>query len=69
MLNPILYSGRALSDLLRYQLTRCGIAERDLYAQMRLLDLEETRHSPLLNGPYTWRAIRPFSWEERISAP
>lgn len=53
MLNPILYTEKVLADFLRYQLTRYAFAERDLYAQMRsLLNLEETRHSPLLKGPY-----------------
>jgi ATP-dependent helicase YprA (DUF1998 family)/rubrerythrin len=53
MLNPILYTEKVLSDFLRYQLTAYAFADADLYAQMRrLLNLEETRHSPLLKGPY-----------------
>lgn len=53
MLNPILYTEKVLSDFLRYQLTTYAFADRDMYAQMRtLLNLEETRHSPLLKGPY-----------------
>lgn len=53
MLNPILYTEQVLSDFLRYQLTTYAFADRDLYAQMKtLLSLDETRHSPLLKGPY-----------------
>lgn len=53
MLNPILYTERVVQDFLRYQLTAYPFADKDLYAQMRqLLNLEETRHSPLLKGPY-----------------
>jgi ATP-dependent helicase YprA (DUF1998 family) len=53
MLNPILYTEKVLSDFLRYQLTTYAFADADLYAQMRLLlNLEYTRHSPLLKGPY-----------------
>lgn len=53
MLNPILYTEKVLTDFLRYQLTTYAFADADLYAQMRLLlNLEHTRHSPLLKGPY-----------------
>ena len=53
MLNPILYTERVLSDFLRYQLTTYAFADAELYAQMRqLLNLEQTRRSPLLKGPY-----------------
>ncbi|MEI8172498.1 MAG: DEAD/DEAH box helicase [Deltaproteobacteria bacterium] len=53
MLNPILYTEKVLSDFLRYQMTAYAFADADLYGQMRrLLNLEETRKSPLLKGPY-----------------
>jgi hypothetical protein len=53
MLNPILFTERVVQDFLRYQLTAYPFADKGLYAQMRqLLNLEETRRSPLLKGPY-----------------
>lgn len=53
MLNPITYTERVVSDFLRYQLTTYPFADRGLHNQMRrLLNLEETRASPLLKGPY-----------------
>lgn len=53
MLNPILFTERVVQDFLRYQLTAYPFADKSLYAQMRqLLNLEETRRSPLLKGPY-----------------
>ena len=53
MLNPILYTEQILSDFLRYQLTAYAFGDRDLHDQMRrLLNLEETRRSPLMKGPY-----------------
>jgi len=54
MLNPITYTENVVSDFLRYQLTTYPFADRGLHDQMRrLLNLEETRSSPLLKGPYT----------------
>jgi len=53
MLNPITYTERVVSDFLRYQLTTYPFADRGLHDQMRrLLNLEETRATPLLKGPY-----------------
>jgi hypothetical protein len=53
MLNPITYSERVVSDFLRYQLTTYPFADERLHAQMRaLLNLEVTRATPLMRGPY-----------------
>lgn len=53
MLNPILFTERVVQDFLRYQLTAYPFADKALYAQMRkLLNLDETRRSPLMKGPY-----------------
>jgi hypothetical protein len=53
MLNPITYTERVVGDFLRYQLTTYPFADRGLHEQMRrLLNLEETRATPLLKGPY-----------------
>jgi hypothetical protein len=53
MLNPITYTEKVVGDFLRYQLTTYPFADRGLYEQMRrLLNLEETRATPLMKGPY-----------------
>lgn len=53
MLNPITYTENVISDFLRYQVTTYPFADAHLYEQMRsLLNLEHTRRSPLLKGPY-----------------
>lgn len=53
MLNPIVYTEKVVSDFLRYQLTAYPFADDNLYTQMRtLLNLEETRNTPLFKGPY-----------------
>jgi hypothetical protein len=53
MLNPISYTEKIVSDFLKYQLTAYPFADTNLYAQMRhLLNLEETRRTPLFKGPY-----------------
>lgn len=53
MLNPITYTEHVVGDFLRYQLTTYPFADPDLHQQMRrLLNLEETRNTPLLQGPY-----------------
>ena len=53
MLNPINYAESVVSDFLRYQLTTYPFADASLHAQMRrLLSLEATRATPLLQGPY-----------------
>jgi len=52
-LNPVAYTEKVISSFLRYQLTAYPFADESLYRQMRtLLSLEETRHTPLLKGPY-----------------
>lgn len=53
MLNPITYTENIVSDFLRYQLTTYPFADRNLHEQMRrLLNLEETRATPLMKGPF-----------------
>ena len=53
MLNPITYTEQVVSDFLRYQLSTYAFADDKLYQQMReLLNLEQTRSTPLLKGPY-----------------
>jgi hypothetical protein len=53
MLNPIVYTEKVVDDFLKYQLTAYPFADSDLYEQMRtLLNLEKTRATPLLKGPY-----------------
>ncbi len=53
MLNPIVFTEKVVGDFLKYQLTTYPLADTRLYQQMRrLLNLEETRNSPLLKGPY-----------------
>ncbi|MGI9249888.1 MAG: DEAD/DEAH box helicase [Pseudohongiellaceae bacterium] len=53
MLNPITYTEGVVSDFLRYQLSTYAFADKSLYRQMRdLLNLEQTRDTPLLRGPY-----------------
>ena len=59
-LNPVAYTENVVRSFLRYQLTAYPFADPGLYAQMRdLLSLDETRHSPLLKGPYV-SLSRPF---------
>lgn len=59
-LNPIVFTEKVVRSFLRYQLTTYPFADTRLHAQMRrLLSLDETRHSPLLNGPYV-SLSRPF---------
>jgi len=53
MLNPITYTEEVVSDFLRYQLSTYAFADESLYRQMReLLNLEQTRNTPLLKGPF-----------------
>lgn len=52
MLNPITFTEQVVRDFLRYQLTAYPFADARLHRQMRrLLNLEETRQTPLLRGP------------------
>jgi hypothetical protein len=53
MLNPITYTEQVVGDFLRYQLSTYAFADAGLYQQMRsLLNLEHTRNTPLMKGPY-----------------
>ncbi|EUC21456.1 DEAD/DEAH box helicase [Paraburkholderia hospita] len=53
MLNPITYTEQVVGDFLRYQLSTYAFADPGLYQQMRtLLNLEQTRDTPLMKGPY-----------------
>jgi len=59
-LNPIVYTEKVVRSFLRYQLTSYPFADERLHAQMRrLLSLDETRHSPLMKGPFI-SLSRPF---------
>jgi hypothetical protein len=59
-LNPIAFTERVVDDFLHYQLTTYPLADQDLYAQLRgLLRLEETRDTPLRQGPFV-SLSRPF---------
>jgi RAD3-like DEAD/DEAH box helicase len=59
-LNPISFTEQVVSDFLRYQLTTYPLADADLHAQMRaLLRLEESRSTPLRQGPFV-SLSRPF---------
>ena len=59
-LNPITFTERVVDDFLHYQLTTYPLADPDLYAQLReLLELEETRRTPLRKGPFV-SLSRPF---------
>lgn len=59
-LNPIAFTERVVDDFLHYQLTTYPLADPDLYAQLRtLLQLEETRKTPLRKGPFV-SLSRPF---------
>lgn len=53
MLNPVTYTEHVVRDFLRYQLTAYPFSDVRLHRQMRrLLNLEETRQTPLMRGPY-----------------
>jgi len=59
-LNPIVFTEKVVRSFLRYQLTAYPFADERLLSQMRrLLSLDQTRHSPLLKGPYV-SLSRPF---------
>lgn len=52
-LNPIVFTEKVVRSFLRYQLTAYPFADERLHRQMRgLLSLDQTRHSPLLKGPF-----------------
>jgi ATP-dependent helicase YprA (DUF1998 family) len=52
-LNPITFTENVVEDFLRYQLTTYSFADPSLHRQMRqLLSLDQTRHTPLLAGPF-----------------
>src|SRR3984957_9957593 len=53
LLNPITYTENVVEDFLRYQLTTYSFADPSLHRQMRqLLNLDQTRRTPLLAGPF-----------------
>lgn len=59
-INPIAFTERVVDDFLHYQLTTYPLADPDLYAQLRtLLQLDETRKTPLRKGPFV-SLSRPF---------
>jgi ATP-dependent helicase YprA (DUF1998 family) len=59
-LNPIAFTEQVVSDFLRYQLTTYPLADANLHTQMRaLLRLEESRSTPLRQGPFV-SLSRPF---------
>ena len=59
-LNPIVFTEKVVRSFLRYQLTAYPFADERLHGQMRrLLSLDETRHSPLMKGPFI-SLSRPF---------
>ena len=65
-LNPIVFTEKVVRSFLRYQLTAYAFADEGLHAQMRrLLSLDETRHSPLMRGPYL-SLSRPFREGVRV---
>ena len=71
MQNPITYAEKVVSDFLKYQLSTYAFADAGLHAQMRdLLNLEQTRNTPLLKGPYISlsRAFRQGASYARLAA-
>ena len=66
-LNPVVFTEKVVRSFLRYQLTAYPFADERLHAQMRrLLSLDETRHSPLLKGPFV-SLSRPFRQGAAVS--
>lgn len=60
MLNPVVFTERVVRDFLRYQLTTYPLADAELHKQLRdLLNITESRRSPLMKGPYV-SLSRPF---------
>ena len=52
-MNPVVFTEKVVRSFLRYQLTAYPFADERLHGQMRrLLSLDETRHSPLMKGPF-----------------
>lgn len=59
-LNPVAFTEKVVHGFLRYQLTAYHFADERLHEQMRrLLSLDETRQSSLLQGPYVSLSL-PF---------
>src|ERR1700761_1241571 len=53
IMNPITYTENVVEDFLRYQMTTYSFADPSLHRQMRqLLNLDQTRRTPLLAGPF-----------------
>jgi len=66
-LNPVVFTEKVVRSFLRYQLTTYPFADEQLHAQMRrLLSLDETRRSPLMQGPYV-SVSRPFRQGAAVS--
>ncbi len=69
MINPILFTENVVADFLKYQLTTYPFADERLYGQLRrLLNLDETRRTPLARGPYfsLSRSFRQGAAVERL---
>jgi|GEM_PF-1547420 len=67
-LNPIVFTEKVVRSFLRYQLTAYPFADERLHAQMRrLLSLDRTRHSPLLQEPYISLSRRSRWQPERLA--
>ena len=67
-LNPVAYTEKVVGSFLRYQLTAYPFMDERLRSQMReLLSLDETRQSPLLQGPYV-SLSRPFRQGAAVKA-
>jgi len=66
-LNPVVYTEKVVESFLRYQLTAYPFAAPHLHQQMRkLLSLDRTRQSPLLQGPFV-SLSRPFRQGAQIA--
>ena len=68
-LNPIAYTEKVVDGFLRYQVTTYPFADRNLADQLRrLLSLDATRNTPLLQGPFIKlsAAFRPGAAVEEL---
>jgi hypothetical protein len=81
MLNPIVFTERVVQDFFVTNSRPTRFADKNLYGQMlHLLNLDETRRSPLLKGPYVslempnrflrlakWRRVSTVNkWKSRL---
>ena len=68
MINPVSFTENVIRDFLRYQLSTYRFSDDRLRTQLRsLLNLDETRISPLLKGPYL-SLSRPFKEGSKVSS-